>query len=882
MNINKGLPTGLSTEEAAAKYEQYGSNTLPDVKAPSVFLIFFRQFLNPLIYILVLAAAVSLALNRIEDSIFIVIVLLINGAIGTAQEYSAGQAAIALRKLEQHRATVIRDGAQREIDAAELVPGDLIFLEAGNRVPADVQLVEAFDLQCDESLLTGESMPVKKSAVAHEEERSPLRQKDMAFAGSSITRGRGRAIVSATGLRTQMGKIAEQIARRSISEPPLMIRIRRFSRNIALAILGAIVLLVGAGLFHNVGLEDLFLMSVGLAVAAIPEGLPIAISIALAIGMRRMARTHVIVRNLPAVESLGSCTMIATDKTGTLTLNELTVTDISLPDGTDLTCEYGQGESPPHIHSPTIGDSEARFHSFRLFRAAALANEGRLIVGQKEWRGIGDTVDVALLAAARGAGIMSEDIQKDYRLVRRIPYEPDRKYAASFHEHSGKVFVFVKGAVETLVSMASHMQVGDEKVPIFPEKILSQKDSLAVRGLRVLAFAEGEIDAALVDGDEQLHLVDLTFLGLVGMHDPVRPEVPEAISHCHSAGINVIMITGDDPKTAGVIARDAGLECSPGEIATGEDVRGADESGPEALDRLTARTRIYARVEPTQKLSIVLSLARNGHFVAVTGDGVNDAPALKHAHVGVAMGEKGTEVARESADIVLADDNFSSIVEGIRQGRIAYANIRKVVFLLISTGASEVVLFLLAMPLGLALPLLPVQLLWLNLVTNGVQDVALACESAEGDELTYPPRKPKEPIFDRVMLRRILRSVLVMGVGGFAVYYWLLTNGYTVDSARNMLLLLFVLFENAQVFNARSERHSVFRQSLFSNPFLVLSVIGAQILHISAMYTPYLRETLRVEPISVAQWMPLVFVASLLLVVMELEKRWDNGRNSNA
>jgi Ca2+-transporting ATPase len=878
MSTSKGLPAGLSSEEAAARYEQYGPNTLPDAKTPSVLQIFLRQFLNPLIYILVVAAAVSLALDRIEDSVFILIVLLINGAIGTAQEYSAGRAAIALRKLEQHRAMVIRDGMQRETDAAELVPGDLILLEAGNRVPADAQLVEAFDLQCDESLLTGESAPVKKSADARQGEQSLLGRKDVAFAGSTITRGRGRATVTATGLRTQIGKIAEQIARRSISEPPLMLRIRRFSRNVALAMLGAIVLLVAAGLFHNVGLQDLFLMSVGLAVAAIPEGLPIAISIALAIGMRRMARTCVIVRNLPAVESLGSCTMIATDKTGTLTLNELAVTDISLPDGTDLTCEYGQGASPPHIHSPAIGDSEVRFHSFRLFRAAALANEGQLIVEEKGWSGFGDTVDVALLAAARGAGITSEDIRRDYPLIRRVPYEPDRKYAASFHEHSGKVFVYVKGAVETLVTMASHMKVGDEKAPILRERILSQKDNLAARGLRVLAFAEGEIDAELLNGCEELPLVDLTFLGLVGMQDPVRPEVPEAISNCRSAGIEVVMITGDDPKTAGAIAKDAGLDYAPGKLATGDDVRRANDISREELDRLTSKTRIYARVEPTQKLSIVLSLARNGHFVAVTGDGVNDAPALKHAHVGVAMGQKGTEVARESADIILADDNFSSIVEGIRQGRVAYANIRKVIFLLISTGASEVVLFLLAMPLGLALPLLPVQLLWLNLVTNGVQDVALACERAEGDELSYPPRKPKEPIFDHVMLRRILQSVLVMGVGGFIVYYWLLTNGYAVDNARNMLLLLFVLFENVQVFNARSERHSVFRQSLFSNPFLVLSVIGAQALHISAMYIPYLSDILGVEPMSVVEWLPLVLVSLLLLAVMELEKHWDRGR----
>jgi Ca2+-transporting ATPase len=430
--------------------------------------------------------------------------------------------------------------------------------------------------------------------------------------------------------------------------------------------------------------------------------------------------------------------------------------------------------------------------------------------------------------------------------------------------------------------MADRMDRDGAAVAIDRAALIAQKDEMAERGLRVLAFAEGEIagdpGGAVADGGYgHHHLVDLLFLGLVGMEDPVRPEVPAAIAACRAAGIGVVMITGDDPKTACHIAGEAGIAFLPEAVATGEDVARAEREGPAAIDALTGKVRIYARVEPVQKLAIVQSLARNGHFVAVTGDGVNDAPALKHAHVGVAMGRKGTDVAKESAAIVLTDDNFASIVSGIREGRVAYNNIRKIVFMTASTGAAEVALFLLALPFGLPMPLLPVQLLWLNLVTNGIQDVALAAEKAEGDELAYPPRAPSEPLFDRLMIGRVLSSTLVMGVGGFALFAWLLDTGYTVDAARNMLLLLFVLFENFQTFNSRSEHNSVFRQSLWANPLLVFGVIGAQAIHVAAMYAPFLSDTLSLTPVSLTEWSLLLLAASALLVTMEVQK-WVGRR----
>ncbi|MCR4264743.1 HAD-IC family P-type ATPase [Nitratireductor sp. ZSWI3] len=860
---------GLSEAEAAARLARFGPNTLPEPRPPSLLAVFLRQFLSPLIYILLAAALVSLALSDVSDALFIGAVLFVNGIVGAAQEYSAGRAAAALRQYEVAQAHVVRDGSARRLDARELVPGDLVLLEAGDRVSADIQLLEAIDLKVDESLLTGESAAVGKSPAAPDPPAS------RAYAGTLVTRGRGRGVVSATGHTTELGRIAGEIGKRPMTQPPLMIRLEHFSRLIAVTVGISVVLLIIVGSLRDMPFHTLFLMAVGLAVSAIPEGLPVAISIALAVGMRRMAAAHVIVRNMPAVESLGSCTIIATDKTGTLTLNELTVTDVCLPEGTKFVFEAGEDLEACAVHSTCPGDLDARGRVSALLKAASLPNEARLSRDVTGWKGLGDTVDVALLAAARKAGIRYEDVQETYPLVARIPYEPDIRYAASFHRRGKGVRIFVKGAPETLIAMAAQMDTGGGPVPIDHATLLGQKEEMAARGLRVLAFAEGTV-AEVGDGRYgHGHLVDLLFLGMAGMQDPIRSEVPQAIADCRAAGVEVAMVTGDDPRTAAAIAAQAGLQFTEAQVVTGEAVRRAEEAGEAELDRLTRTARIYARVDPAQKLSIVLSLARGGHFVAATGDGVNDAPALTHAHVGVAMGRKGTDVARESADIVLTDDNFASIVAGIREGRIAYANIRKVVFMVVSTGAAEVVLFLLAIPLGLPMPLLPVQLLWLNLVTNGIQDIALATEKAEGDELAYPPRRPGEPIFDRVMIRRIVHSTVVMGFGGFALFWWLLEKGTDPDTARNMLLLLFVLFENFQTFNSRSEHHSVFRRGFLSNRFLVLGVIAAQALHIGAMYMPGLSDTLGLAPVSLVEWAWLLLAASTLLAVMEFEKWWD-------
>jgi Ca2+-transporting ATPase len=863
--------TGLTEAEAARRLEQYGPNTLPVALPPGLAAVFLRQFLSPLIYILLAATAVSFVLGDVKDAIFIGLVLLINGVIGTTQEYSANRAAAALRRLEQPQATVVRNGHRRQVESRLLVPGDIVLLESGDRVPADLRLLSATDLNCDESLLTGESAPVHKQAAA-QREPGTIESVRLAFASTIVTRGRGRGLVEATGAGTRIGHIAASLSAPSLSHAPLIIRMERFARLIAIAVGIAIALLVMVGLLRDIGLREVFLLSVALAVSAIPEGLPVAISVALAIGMRRMARANVIVRNMAAVEALGSCTMIATDKTGTLTLNELTVTDLCLPDGTQLICEVGNDADACTIRTPDGDDALGRNRALALLRAAALANEADLVREDDGWHGSGDTVDIALLAVAQKGGLAHEDVGRRYPLLSRIPYEPQRKYAASFHNREEQIHAFVKGAPDTLIEMCDRMDTGGgATVPIDRRALLAQKEQLAAQGLRVLAFASGIIGPEPAGPFDHRHLVSLSFLGLAGMHDPVRAEVPAAIADCRRAGVDVVMITGDDPRTASTIAGRAGLAFEDDQVVTGDDVQRAESQGEAALDRLTRQARVYARVQPEQKLSIVLSLARSGHFVAVTGDGVNDAPALRHAHVGVAMGRRGTDVAKESADIVLTDDNFASIVEGIRQGRVAYANIRKVVFMLVSTGAAEVLLFLLALPLGLPMPLSAVQLLWLNLVTNGIQDVMLAGEGPEGDELALPPRRPREPLFDATMIRRVALSAAIMGGGGFALFYMLLQQGMSAAAASNSLLLLFVLFENFQTLNSRSERRSVFR-GFWTNPMLLFGVAAAQALHIAAMHVPALRDTLGLQPVSLAEWALLLALAAVIVVAMEIEK----------
>ena len=870
---------GLSHQEAAARLARYGTNTLPRTKPPGMVQIFLSQFTSPLIYILVAAALLSLLIQEWSDAGFIIAVLLINAIIGTIQEFSAQRAAGALNKLVTTQCRVVREGDTYEIDAEELVPGDIILLSSGDIIPADIRLLDSHDLEIDESLLTGESLAVLKAADRVLDRDAFLGDRiNMLFAGTLVARGRSHGVVVATALSTELGHIAADVLGKPPAKAPLLIRMETFTQRVAIIVGVAALIMASVALSRGMPLSEIFLLAVALAVSAIPEGLPVALTVALAIGMRRMAHRNVIIRRLVAVEALGSCTFIASDKTGTLTANKLSARRIIFPNHETLEVT-GEDTKPEGIILTSQGTPPIEPIPLlqRLCQAAVLPNDAFLGQRNHEWISQGDSVDIALLVMAHKAGIIQAESLNAAPEQASIPFESERLFSASLNETHNGTHAFVKGALETLLPMCSQMATSTADTTLNQELIVEQTHNLASQGFRVLALASGKIKLAPDEVFSEEHLQGLTLLGLVGMIDPLRTGAKAAVIACRKAGIEVAMVTGDHPATAFAIARELELANHFSQVITGPELHQAKDT--DAFDRLTQQARVFARVEPRQKLDIVESLQRNGHFVAVSGDGANDAPALRAAHIGAAMGKGGTDVARETASLILTDDNFSSIVAGVEEGRVAYANVRKVIFLLISTGAAELVLFTLALLTGQPLPLLAVQLLWLNLVTNGIQDVALAFEPAEGDELQRPPRSPKEPIFNRLMVERTIISALVIGCVAFLLFQWLLNQGYSLDEARNGTLLLMVLFENVHVFNSRSETRSAFRHNPLRNPILLIGTLLAQLVHIGAMYTPWINDVLHIQPVSPQLWLELLGLALTVLVIMELHKavhHWFN------
>jgi Ca2+-transporting ATPase len=837
---------GLSEAEAAKRRERYGANILPRAARPGWTAILLRQFANPLVLLLIAAAAVSLAIGEVEDALFIAVVLIFNAAVGAVQEKSAESSAEALDRYLESQVRVLRREGERSLPASQLVPGDVVSLESGDAVPADLRLLESHRLTADESLLSGESLPVSKDAGLELPEETLLTERrNMAFAGSTVNGGRALGLVAATGLSTEIGGISGALAGRADQPPPLVLRIQRFTRKLSIASVVIVAVIGLADYARGAELIEVFITAIALAVAAIPEGLPIAITVALSIASRRMARRNVIVRALPAVEGLGACTLIASDKTGTLTENRLTLLRAYTPLG---------GEQDLSVRGEA-GDALTR-----LLRAGLLCNDAR---GQSEEDLVGDAVDRAFLTAALRQGIDIAAARAGCPRLYGIPYEPERKYQATFHQEDQPqapscLLACVKGAAEVVLPLCEEL----------PPEVPSVAEALAAQGLRVIAVAEGEVEE--LQAHEAEHPPEgLRFLGLVGLSDPLREGAKEAVAACRSAGVKVCLVTGDHPRTAVAIARELGLDAEEDRVVTGRELQ--KENGE--LDARIARTEVFARVEPLQKLRIVESLMRAGHYVAVTGDGVNDAPALRSANIGVAMGRSGTDVARGAADLILTNDAFSSIAAGIEEGRAAYDNVRRVTLLLLATGFGEIVLFLLALVSGLPLPLFAVQLLWLNLVTNGIQDMALAFERGEPDSLKRPPRPPSEPLFDRRMAEQVSLSGLYIGLGAFLVYWLGLSWGWSEEEARSATLLMMVLFENVHALNCRSERRSILRLPLSGNPLLILSILGALGLHVAAAWIPGLNSTLGVVP---PTWEMLALLAPLalgLILLMEVYKR---------
>lgn len=855
---------GLSSSDISGRISKYGKNVLPSRKRLTFFRVIINQFLSPLIYILLAAAIVSIVLQEYTDAGFIFLVLLINAVIGAFQEWQAEAKASALEQMIKLKVKVKRNEKNLVLDGEELVPGDIVMLESGNKVPADIRIIRENNLTAIEAILTGESVAVDKQSKALEKENIPVSDRiNMLFAGTTITTGRAMGVVVLTGLETEIGKIASSLKELETGKAPLVQRMETFTKKVSVIVLSACVVLGAIGYLSGIPLQEIFFFVVAVAVSAIPEGLLIAMTVALALGASRMAKRNVIIRKLTAVEGLGSCTFIATDKTGTLTVDQQTARAIVLPGPTSYQVTGEGYNGVGTISGPN--DKEVACNASpdleQMIRSVVICNEGDLTRDNGSWSYTGDPIDVALLALSYKAKMVPGNILENIEKVSEVPFESERQYAAVYYRESGQsaLKIAVKGAIERI---SEHI---DQKKN---SALLEAAVLYAENGYRIIAVGGGRVNE--VQPIDQLP--DLELLGFVALIDPLRPEAKAAVDECHRAGVEVAMVTGDHPATSLAIAREVGIAKSSDELITGMDLAKITSDKAEALKDILQTKRVFSRVSPQQKQMIVQSLRESGHFIAVTGDGVNDAPALKTANIGVAMGY-GTDVAKDTSSIIISDNNFASIVAGIEEGRFTYGNIRKIIYLLISTGAAELIAIGLSLAFKLPLPFLPVQLLWLNLVTNGIQDVALAFEAGEKKVMCEPPRKPHESIFNRLMVSQTLISAAVIGLLAFGLWYHLLNHLHWEEvTARNTVLLLMVLLQNFHALNCRSETQSVFKIPLSNNYILVLGILAAQGIHLLAMHIPFMQDILSFQPVPWIDWVKLFLTASIIVVAMEIFK----------
>ena len=857
---------GLSQAQAEERLETFGLNELAAKGGVSAAAILLRQFTSPLIYILLVAALVTAFLQEYIDASIIGAVLLLNAGIGFNQEYRAERSMEALRKLAATQAHVIRDGRERQIDARELAPGDVVLLEAGAKVPADCRILHSTALETDESLITGESTTVPKRSAPLDEDVPVSDRANMLLTGTVVTRGRTRAVVAATGERTQLGLIAASVESIGQAQPPLLQRMDRFARIVGVAVLVASVAGFLAGLAMGEDAHDLFLTLVALAVAAIPEGLPVVLTITLAIGVNRMAARNVIIRRLPAVETLGSCDVIGSDKTGTLTQNRMTVARVSTAGQEFRVTGTGYEAAGEFLLNgqPIAVSDTSPLHLTLL--AGVLCNDASIVQAEQEYEVHGDPTETALLVAAAKAGLFKDELEERFPRRAEIPFDPERRYAATLHDDERAPRLFVKGAPEHILEMCTS---AIDEPSLDRQRILLTAHRMASDGLRVLAMAYRGLASPPEQLIEEEHLTGLTFLGLQGMIDPPREEARQAVRGCQEAGIRVIMITGDHATTGLAIAQQLGIAPEGGHALTGSDLDRLDEA---ALQEAVRGTAVYARVSPEQKLRIVTAIQGQGRTMAVTGDGVNDGPALKAADIGVAMGRSGTDVAKEAADMVITDDNFASIFAAVEEGRIVFDNVRKVTFFLIATGVGTVLAVLASIFFRFPLPLLPAQLLWLNLVTNGVQDVALAFEPGEKDVLKRPPRPRREGIISPLLWERTAIAGVILAAGTLLLFLLEVHSGAAIERARTVALTTMVFFQVFHVGNSRSEHRSAFAKSLVSNRFLFVGTAVAVAVHSAALYLPPTQYILRVEPLDLWMWPKMIAVALSVIIAVELHK----------
>jgi Ca2+-transporting ATPase len=901
---------GLSATDVRDRLTKYGNNELAERPRPGFWKLLFDQFNQFLVIILMAAAVVSLLLREMEEAIAILAIVVLNAVLGVIQEQRAEEALAALKKMAAPEARVLRDGHRVTVPASELVPGDIVFLEAGNYVPADLRLIESVNLRIDEASLTGESVAVEKRAQAVLPEDAPLGDRDnLAFMGTTVTYGRGTGVVVCTGMKTQIGLIAEMIQSYEEEDTPLQRRLDQLGRWLgwgallicALVFVVALIQDTNLGMFFQSGaaayfaeyasmVNELFLTAVSLAIAAVPEGLPAVVTICLALGMREMVQRHALIRRLPAVETLGSATAICSDKTGTLTQNEMTAVRLYVA---DLRLDVsGKGYQPEGVFDNYGTPSSPKDYPeiLALLTGGLLSSDARLEAEEEGYRMVGDPTEGALVVAAAKAGLWREEVEERIPRVAEIPFDSDRKRMSTIHRMYGRepvgvedecpeYVVYVKGAPDVMLPRCHSILEGGHSVKLTPARrqhIENVNRDLGQEALRVLAVAFRMVDEVPEELDPDEVEQDLILIGLVAMIDPARPEVRPAVEKARHAGIRTMMVTGDYPDTARAIAQEIGLLRPEGEVVSGAEL---NEMSDEALDQRIDRVDVFARVSPQHKVRIVEALRKRGHVVAMTGDGVNDAPALKRADIGVAMGITGTDVSKEVADMVLTDDNYASIVSAIEQGRIIYSNIRKFVYYLLSCNMAEIMVIFLAALAGQPAPLNPIQLLWLNLLTDGAPALALGLEKGDPDIMDRPPRPPSEPIINRSMVRGIVVQTIAITASVLGAYVLGLNWGNgDRHLAQTMAFVTLSFSELVRAYTARSERYPLFKLGIFTNKYMQYAVGLSIVLLLAVVYLPFMQPVFDTVPLGLREWacvLPLLFVPS---IVAEINKALDSRR----
>lgn len=866
---------GISSKEAKTRLRQYGPNALEEKKKKTPFMMFLDQFRDFMILVLIAAAIVSGIIGEATDTIAIIVIVTLNAIIGFLQEYRAEKAMAALKKMAAPFATVIRDGMPLNIPASQLVPGDIVILEAGKVVPADMRLIETVQLKIEEASLTGESVPVEKHTGTLRDEHIPLGdRKNMAYKGTFVTYGRGKGIVVNTGMNTEIGKIATMLQEEEDVKTPLQKRLANFGQKLAIAVLIICALLFVIGLMRGEKPLLMLLTAISLAVAAIPEALPAVVTISLAIGANKMVRQNALIRKLPAVETLGSITYICSDKTGTLTLNKMTVEELYV-DGKLVRTEEIELES----QSPLSLDHKHSAISL-LMTALSVSNDAQI---DSNGNVLGDPTEAALYTIAKDMGFDKRDMEKLMPRVAELTFDSERKCMTTIHKQNEGYLSFTKGAADVIIDKAENILTTHGLKPLDMKELNEISERMAADGLRVLCIAMKNWDTLPDNLSPENVESGLTILGLVGMMDPPREEAKEAVRLCKSAGIVPVMITGDHPLTARVIAEKVGILDNKTDgsglnndniIITGREL---EQLSLEELEEKVEHIRVYARVAPEQKLKIVKALQDKGQFIAMTGDGVNDAPALKRADIGIAMGITGTDVAKEAAHMILLDDNFATIVKAVKEGRRIFDNIRKFIRYAMTSNSGEIWTIFLAPLLGLPIPLLPIHILWINLVTDGLPGLALATEPPEKNIMNRPPRDPKESIFSHGLGIQIIWVGLLMGLVSLFTEAWAIKIGH--PNWQTMVFTVLCLSQMGNVLAIRSEKESLFRQGILSNKPLLGAFILTFLLQMATIYIPFLNPIFKTAPLAPGELIITLILSSVVFFAVEIEKLIRRTKN---